>query len=73
MYGTNRCKHCAATKALFGYEAFAKINFVDCDKNKNACGLAGVNGYPTWVINGQKLEGEQTFSKLAEAAGCVSN
>lgn len=50
MYGTNRCSHCQNQKELFGYDAFTKINFVDCDKEKNTCALAGVQGYPTWVF-----------------------
>ena len=71
MYGTNRCSHCQNQKELFGYEAFSKINFVDCDKQKNVCALEGVQGYPTWKFaNGSRLEGEQTFEALAQAAGC---
>jgi len=71
MYGTNRCSHCQNQKELFGYEAFAKINFVDCDKEKNTCALAGVQGYPTWAFaDGSKLEGTQTFESLASQAGC---
>ena len=71
MYGTNRCSHCQNQKDLFGYEAFAKINFVDCDKEKNTCALAGVQWYPTWgFADGSKLEGTQTFEALAAKAGC---
>ncbi len=71
MYGTNRCSHCNNQKEAFGYEAFSKINFVDCDRNKNSCELAGVQGFPTWVLGDKtKLEGEQSLEKLAEAAGC---
>ncbi len=71
MYGTNRCSHCQKQKELFGYEAFAKINFVDCDKEKNTCALAGVQWYPTWAFaDGSKLEGTQTFESLASQAGC---
>lgn len=71
MYGTNRCPHCNATKELFGYKAFQSVTFVDCDKNKNACGLAGVTGYPTWVFaDGMRLEGEQELATIAASAGC---
>lgn len=71
MYGTNRCSHCQAQKDLFGYEAFSKIKFVDCDKEKNICAVEWVQGYPTWKFaNGSKLEGEQTFQALAQAAWC---
>lgn len=71
MYWTNRCSHCQAQKDLFGYEAFSKINFVDCDKEKNVCNLKWIQGYPTWKFaNGSTLEGEQTFEALAQAAWC---
>ena len=71
MYGTTRCSHCNAQKESFGYEAFAKINFVDCDKNKNTCGLAGVEWYPTRVFaDKSKLVEEQKLEALAQAAGC---
>lgn len=71
MYGTNRCSHCTAQKELFGYEAFSKINFVNCDTEKNRCGLAGVEWFPTWIFpDGTKLAGEQTFEDLAKAAWC---
>ncbi len=72
MYGTTRCSHCNAQKEMFGYNAFQKVAFVDCDKNKNACWLAGVTGYPTWVFSdGTRLEGEQPLATLAQTAGCV--
>lgn len=72
MYGTNRCPHCKATKELFGYKAFQSVTFIDCDKNKNACWLAGVTGYPTWVFaDGTKLEGEQKLATIAVSAWCV--
>lgn len=71
MYGTNRCSHCQAQKALFGMEAFTKVNFVDCDKETNVCSLAWVEGYPTWKFaDGSTLVGEQTFEALTAAAWC---
>lgn len=71
MYGTNRCQHCNNQKKAFGYEAFAKINFVDCDKQANLCQLEGVQGYPTWKFaDGSALAGEQLLETLATQAGC---
>jgi protein-disulfide isomerase len=32
------------------------------------CKAADLQGFPTWVINGQKLEGDQTFDQLATAS-----
>lgn len=71
MYGAYWCSHCFDQKELFGKEAAAKIPYVECaDGGKNAqpnvCQSAGVTGFPTWDINGKKIEGSQTLQKLAE-------
>ena len=58
MYGTEWCSHCKNQKKLFG-SSFQYINYVDCDKNQQECSSAGVQGYPTWKINGQNYPGEQ--------------
>jgi Thioredoxin len=29
-----------------------------------ACSAAGLQSFPTWIINGEKVEGEQTFDRL---------
>lgn len=64
MYGTEWCPHCKAQKELFD-NSFKYINYVDCDKSRSTCDAAGVEGYPTWVINGQKYAGTQSLEKLA--------
>ena len=65
MYGTEWCSHCQNQKKLFG-NSFQYIDYIDCDKNKNECSIAGVTGYPTWSINGQNYPGEQSLEKLAQ-------
>lgn len=73
MYGTDRCPHCQNQKQLFGFAAFEKINFVDCDKEKNVCNLAGVTGYPTWKFaDGTVLQGTQTLEVLSSAGSCMA-
>ncbi|RME79900.1 MAG: hypothetical protein D6769_01080 [Methanobacteriota archaeon] len=69
MYGTDWCPHCKNQKAMFG-DAFANINYVNCDNDKKACEDAGVQGYPTWHIKGQVLVGTQPLDVLASTAGC---
>ncbi len=72
MYGTDRCPHCQNQKKLFGFAAFEKINFVDCDGEKNVCNLAGVTGYPTWKFaDGTVLQGTQTLETLASVGACT--
>lgn len=71
MYGTEWCPHCQNQKKLFGKAAFKNINYVDCDFNKETCAIQGVQGYPTWKINGSSYPGEQSFERLSELTGCV--
>lgn len=69
MYGTDWCSHCQSQKKMFG-KSFEYINFVDCDKQRDQCLIAGVQGYPTWVIDGELYPGEQKLERLASLTGC---
>lgn len=69
MYGAYWCSHCKNQKALFG-EAVQYINYVECTNSTQLCINAGVQGYPTWIIDGKTSVGEQTLEELANAAGC---
>ena len=70
MYGTERCGHCATQKGLFG-DAFANIDYTDCDEDRQACLDAGVRGFPTWIDNeGNPYPGTQTLDRLAAISGC---
>ena len=74
MYGAYWCQHCQNQKNDFG-NAFQYIDYVECDANgpngnPTACELAGIQGYPTWIIGGAKYSGEQDLSTLAQIAGC---
>jgi len=68
MYGTEWCPHCKNQKNLFG-NSFRYINYIDCDKNRNECSIAGITGYPTWNINEQNYPGEQSIERLAQLSG----
>jgi len=70
MYGTEWCPHCQNQKKLFG-SAFQYVSFIDCDEKAEECSSQGVTGYPTWVFNGQKYEGEQSFADLSRITGCI--
>jgi uncharacterized membrane protein len=73
FYGAYWCPHCQAQKQMFGAAA-SKLPYVECDpRGTNAqpdvCQAVGVQAYPTWVINGQKREGEVSPSDLARLSG----
>ena len=73
-YGAFWCPHCHAQQTLFGKEAFEKITYVECDpEGQNAqpaaCQAAGVEGYPSWEINGELYSGVQPLEALAQLSG----
>lgn len=70
-YGAFWCPHCYEQKQLFGSEAFAEINYIECDnqgKNpqRDVCMAAGIQSFPTWEIDGQLYPGTKTLDELAE-------
>lgn len=70
MYGAYWCPHCADQKALFG-RAVAAMPYVECDpggKNPQPqlCQDKGIQGYPTWEINGEFYLGPHSLKELAE-------
>ena len=69
MYGTEWCPHCQNQKAAFE-SSFQYVDYVDCDKSKGVCAAKGIEGYPTWIINGEKHAGEQPLARLAGLSGC---
>lgn len=78
MYGAYWCSHCHDQKSLFGAEAIAELPYVECDpKGTNAqpdqCKAAKVDGYPTWVINGETISGTQDLADLADASNYLGS
>lgn len=74
MYGAYWCPHCHDQKDLFGQQAWREVTYVECapdgqNAQPQVCQTAGIEGYPTWEINGKKLSGTQTLQQLAEASG----
>jgi uncharacterized membrane protein len=75
-YGAYWCPHCHEQKMLFGKEAAALIDYVECDprgQNSRAeicqAGAANIKGFPTWEIKGQFYSGTQSLEKLADLSG----
>lgn len=73
MYGAYWCPHCADQKAMFG-DAASTLNYVECDpEGENAqpqrCRDAGIEGFPTWKINGELYPGVQSLEQLATLSG----
>ncbi|CAB9515132.1 Vitamin K epoxide reductase family [Seminavis robusta] len=69
LYGAYWCRYTQAQKERFGQEAFAKINYVECSEDglnsaSGVCREKGVDGYPTWEVNGKLYPGDQDLDEL---------
>ena len=74
MYGAYTCPHCQNQKVLFGKEAAAQLNYIEChpdgkNAQPNLCTEAGIQGFPTWEIGGKQYQGEKTLKELADLSG----
>ena len=74
MYGAFWCGHCDDQKKLFG-NSFKHIDYVECDERGDnpqpeRCQIEGIEGYPTWKINGQTMSGVISLNQLSSVAGC---
>ncbi|GAB1538431.1 vitamin K epoxide reductase family protein [Scytonema sp. NUACC21] len=68
------CPHCHEQKQLFGKEAYKEINAIECDpQGKNPrpdlCQAAGIQGFPSWQINGKLYPNVHPLEKLAQLSG----
>lgn len=73
FYGAFWCQHCQKQKQVFGKEAMEFVPYVECSELDRrptaACQAAGIKGYPTWEINGQRSIGEKNLEELANLSG----
>jgi glutaredoxin len=75
FYGASWCPHCQEQKRMFGASA-KRLPYIECNlagptaPQASACTVAGVDTYPTWVINGRRYVGQvMTLAELADATG----
>ena len=75
MFGAWWCPHCHDQKQLFGQEAAKNIPYIECAEDgqnpevRLCRSTPGVEGFPTWVIDGEYLVGAQPLDRLADASG----
>lgn len=74
MYGAYWCPHCTHQREVFGQQAFALINYIECDPDgENAkpqqCQAEKIRAYPTWEINGKTYLGVHSLAELAGLSG----
>ncbi len=69
MYGTDTCRYCNLQKAEFE-GSFEFINYVNCIEDNAACINNDIDGFPTWIIDGEKYEGKISLAELGVLAKC---
>lgn len=72
VYSSSICPHCQEQKKIIGPN-YKYINEIDCYTNPEECVKANVTGTPTWIINGNRIEGVQTLAQLEQLSGCQCN
>ena len=74
FYGAYWCPHCQQQKMAFGASAH-RLPYVECSPNgqrgapATACLIAEIKNYPTWVIDGRRLDRTLTVEQLARYSG----
>ena len=74
MYSAYWCPHCHEQKKLFGKEASDKLKVVECaadgqNNQADLCRSKGLQGFPSWEINGSIESGVASLETLAERSG----
>lgn len=72
FYGAWWCPACMAQKNLFGKEGATQLPYVECDKTdegRQRCMAAKVRAFPTWELDGKRLEGVQSVEELKVWSG----
>ncbi len=71
MYSAYWCPHCHEQKELFGKEAVKELKIIECaadgqNNQRSLCEIKGIDGYPSWEINGNFEYGIQSLDELAD-------
>ena len=74
MYSAYWCPHCHEQKEMFGKEAAKNLKVVECaptGQNNEAklCQSKGIEGFPSWEINGELDSGVKKLPDLARLSG----
>ncbi len=57
------------TKEYLGTE----VKIMNCLINKDICLKKGINTFPSWIINGEKVFGDISIEDLSRISGCELN
>lgn len=73
VFSQSGCSHCLEQKKIINETYLHLFNIIECDtspENRQKCQDTGIQGTPTWLIEGKKYEGTKTIKELKEITGC---
>lgn len=75
FYGASWCPHCKEQKAMFG-SAARFLPYIECSPHGGQgtpeapeCIKENIGTYPTWIVNGKRMEEVLSLKELSEASG----
>lgn len=69
LYTKLGCTHCEIQKKMFG-DSYQYLTVIDCWYERDLCLNKGVQGTPTWIIDGKQYIGVQEIETLRRITGC---
>ena len=74
MYSAYWCPHCHDQKEMFGKEASKELVIIECaedgiDSQRELCLSKGIEGFPSWEINGKIESGVKSLKELSRQSG----
>ncbi len=57
-------------KGLQLFEYLDSIDSFNCLRDNKFCLIKGINSFPSWIINGEKISGDISLSDLSKLTGC---
>ncbi|MDA9728886.1 hypothetical protein N9U52_01400 [Prochlorococcus sp. AH-736-N17] len=73
-YSAYWCPNCLNQSELFGKQAYKELNVVECandgiNSQTQLCLDKGIQGFPTWEINGKLILGVLSLNELSNLTG----
>ena len=69
VYGNDFCSYTNQQLNSFG-KSKTYLNYIKCLDNKELCDSKNIDITPTWEINGDIIQGVQSFERLSLKSGC---
>lgn len=67
LFITSTCLDCEAQLDVFGAEASERLPIIQCPSQEDC---PSAQGFPSWIINDNKLRGVQDLDSIKKSSGC---